>query len=141
MQDISPNSPQALARVVAMLMVADTEIDPRELDSLEALDAFRRLGLSKSDFMQTAKGYCADLGRRMGEKPFLRLSDIELIDDVLRPVSDARARALVCRLVAEVIAADGEVKDIERRIYDHMLVRWGLTHEMVARSGFEDRFH
>lgn len=139
MSEVSVDSPAALARVVAMVMVADTELDPREVDVLDELDAFARLGITRGEFMRQARLYCAGLGQRMGARGWLRLSDVELIDGVLAGVRDPAKRLLVARLAAGVITADGRVQDIERLVFDHLLARWGLTRSEVSRAILNDR--
>jgi uncharacterized tellurite resistance protein B-like protein len=135
------DSPEAMARILALMMVADTDLDEREVRTLEDLDAFNRIGMPRSEFMRVAKEFCADLGRRMGEQSWLRLSDIELIDSLLDDVRDPRRRLLVSRLAAGVITADGQVSELERMVYDHMLCRWGLTRSVVSKAIREDRVH
>lgn len=139
MSEVSVDSPAALARVVAMVMVADTELDPREVGVLDELDAFARLGITRGEFMRQARLYCADLGQRMGARGWLRLSDVERIDGVLAGVRDPAKRLLVARLAAGVITADGRVQDIERLVFDQLLARWGLTRSEVSRAILNDR--
>lgn len=139
MQQVTVDSPEALARVVAMIMVADTQLDPREVAALDELDAFARLGIARAEFMRQARLYSAGLGERMGARGWLRLSDVELIDGVLAGVRDPAKRKLVARIAAGVITADGRVQDIERLVFDHMLARWALTRSEVSRAILEDR--
>jgi hypothetical protein len=140
MKTLPTDSPEALARVLAMVIVTDAELDPRELGMLEQLDAFDRIGLTREQFRATARQYCAELGARMGDdRPWLLLSDVMLIDEVLRPVQGAAQRLLVARLSAAIITADGRVRDIERLVFDHMLARWGLTRAAVSRAILADR--
>lgn len=134
MPRVQPDSPQALSRVLVMLMVADTELDPRELTALDEMAAFELLGIERQQFLATAREYCAELAARMGEHDHLRLSDLALIDEMLSVVRDPRARLRVCCLAQRIITADGRVDDLERRVFDHMLCRWGLTRGEVARA-------
>jgi uncharacterized tellurite resistance protein B-like protein len=138
-KDPSIDSPEACARVVAMLMVADTELDPREVGVLDEVGAFERLGISRNDFLRQARLYCASLGQRMGARPWLNLSDVTLINEMLDRVRAPGQRLLVARLAAAVITADGRVRDIERMVFDHMLCRWGLTRAQVSREILLDR--
>ena len=131
---VQPDSPQALSRVLVMLMVADTELDPRELTALDDMAAFELLGIERSGFLETAREYCAELAARTGERGYVHLSDLTLIDEVLSVVRDPRARLRVSCLAQRVITADGRVDDLERRVFDHMLCRWGLTRGDVARA-------
>lgn len=139
MKTLPTDSPEALARVLAMMIVTDAELDPRELDMLEELDAFGRIGIEREGFRATAQQYCAELGARMGDRAWLQLSDVMLIDEILRPVQGAAQRLLVARLCAAIITADGRVHDIERLVFDHMLARWGLTRAAVSRAILADR--
>lgn len=126
------DSPEALARAVALVMVIDTELDPAEVEVLDTLDAFGRIGIGRSRFMQVARDFCAELGQRMGDAGWLSLADVNLIDECLRGVRAREKRLLVARLAAGVIAADGHVRDIERMVYQHLLLRWGLTQREVS---------
>ncbi len=134
MQSVTPDSPEAMARVAIMMMVTDAEVDERELEMLERMHAFRRLGITKTAFMREAKHYMGALGQRMGERPFLRLDDVELIDSILDGVRDAGKRLMVARIAAGLVTADGRVREIERLVLERMLLRWGLAMSDVTRA-------
>ena len=130
----APNSPRAMARAVALVLVADGVIDDRELEVLDRLDAFRRLGLPREAFMATAELEHARLGDRFADKPWLSLDDIGVLDEALVAVDDPAARRLVCRLAAGVMTADGTVRDAERLVFEHMLMRWRISRQQVSDS-------
>ncbi|MCE2917997.1 MAG: hypothetical protein ACOVOT_16385 [Rubrivivax sp.] len=132
--DVATDSPEALARAVAMAMVIDTELDPSEIDALDRLDAFGRLGLGRARFMDVARDFCVGLRERIGAADRMVMADVSLIDECLAGVRAPDKRLLVAQLVAGVIAADGRVKDIERMAYDHLLLRWGLTRRDVSQA-------
>jgi hypothetical protein len=131
---VAIDSPEALARAVALVMVIDTELDPAEVEVLDSLDAFGRIGLGRSRFMHVARDFCGELRHRMGDSEWLSLADTGLIDECLRGVRARDKRLLVARLAAGVIAADGRVRDIERMVYLHMLLRWGLSQREVSAA-------
>lgn len=133
------DSPEALARLLALLIVADTRLDPRELAMLDELDAYARLGLERADFMHVAGALCDELGDRLQQRPWLSLSERALIDAELQCVQDPAKRLLVARLGAAIITADGRVQDSERVLFDHLLLRWGLTRADVTQAIREDR--
>lgn len=135
------DTPLAMARVLAMVMAADAQIDDREVQILDELQAFRRLGVSRPEFLRIAQGFSAGLGHHRGEHSYLRMSDIELVDQLLDEVRSPQSRLLVARLAAGVITADGRVSELERMVYDHMLCRWGLDASVVTRAIREDRTH
>jgi hypothetical protein len=61
MQTYTANSPDAMARVVAMMIVTDGHVDDREIAILDRLNAYELIGLSRNDFMRVAKNYCGTL--------------------------------------------------------------------------------
>lgn len=130
----APNSPQALARVLAMVLVADNSIDDRELEVLDRLDAWSRLGLPRGAFLAVAEAEDARLHGRFTDKPWLSLDDSRVIDEALAAVEDPSARLLVCRLAAGVVTADGCVREAERLVYDHLLMRWRIDRQQVAEA-------
>jgi hypothetical protein len=133
------DSPQAMARLIALLIVADTKLDPRELAMLDELDAYGRLGMERAEFMRVASALCEELGDRLQQRPWLGLSERALIDAELDAVRDPDKRRLVCRLGAAAITADGRVQDGERALFDHLLLRWGLTRMDVSQAILADR--
>jgi hypothetical protein len=137
MPEHATDSPEALAQVVILAIVADTELDARELAILDELDAYARLGTTRDAFLRQARAHAERT--RLGERGYLRMSDIAQIDAALEAVRDPIKRLLACRLAASVITADGRVHDVERLVFDHMLCRWGLTRSMVSRAILADR--
>jgi hypothetical protein len=133
------DSPQAMARLIALLIVADTRLDPRELAMLDELDAFTRLGMERAEFMRVAGALCDELGERLQQRPWLALSERVLIEAELQAVRDPAKRLLVARLGAAAITADGRVQDSERALFDHLLLRWGLTRADVSQAILADR--
>ena len=119
---------------MALALTADDAIDERELGLLDQLDACARMGLPGWVFEQIAKGLHGQLQGRFIDKPWLSLADTELLDELLDPVRSRDKRLLVCRLVAGVITADGEVCSAERLVYEHMLMRWKFTRAEIAAA-------
>ncbi len=124
----------APARVLALMMVADGRADPREVEALAEEHAFRRLGVTRERFAELVRHYEESVGAEMRSHNYLHLSDIEQLDALLDQVDDPQQRLSVCALAARVITADGNIRDIERMVFDHMLCRWGLTRSMVSRA-------
>jgi hypothetical protein len=97
---IAVDSPEALARAVALVMVIDTELDSAEVDLLDSLGAFGRMGIGRARFMYVARDFCAGLRERMGDADWLSLADVGLVDECLRGVRAHDKRLLVARLAA-----------------------------------------
>lgn len=126
------DSPDALAGVVILALTADGAIDPRELELLRGLDAFERLGLPESVFLERARAALREQAGRFAGRAWLSLADTASIDEVLRPVVSRSHRLRVLRLVAGVIAADGQINGAERLLYEHLLMRWRIQRSEVT---------
>jgi hypothetical protein len=128
------DSPQAMARVLALVLIADTTLSPAELLALDELDVCDRIGLSHPAFMDIARRFEAELSSRLGPPDSPRLPDLRLVDEVLDGVHNPGLRLLVARLAAGLIVADGRVRGVERRLYLHMLSRWSLSERLVIEA-------
>jgi hypothetical protein len=137
----SPDSPTAMAQVLAMVMSMHEQAEPNAMRLLTGLNAFKRIGVSKPEFLRLTrscrKGACHDLP----EHDFPHLQDLEAIDEILDSVHDAKHRLLLCRLAGCLITADGHIRDMERAVYDRMLQRWGYTRASVTRAILTQHVH
>lgn len=122
----------ASARVLAMMVAANGRIDPRELQVLDELAAFERLGVRRERFVALARDCLHELGVGLEECSWLRSRDLAYVDQLLEAVANPQERLLVCRLAAAALTADGHVSSGERLVYDHVLARWHINRSMVT---------
>jgi tellurite resistance protein len=116
------------------MVAANGRIDPREVQTLDALQAFERLGIRRERFLELARACLYDVGSTLCECSWLRAPAVAYIDALLNQVDDSRSRMLVCRLAAAVITADGCISADERMVYSHVLGRWRVTQSMVTKA-------
>lgn len=131
----------ASARVLALMVVANGAIDPKELATLEELDAFRRIGVPRERFEALADDCLKTFGQHLGECSWLRAPDQVYVDRLLDAIDDPAQRLLLCRLAAAAITADGHVSSDERLVYEHALTRWRIDQTMVAQAIRQDALH
>ena len=136
MRPLPPDTPEAMARLVALFVVSDARVDGEEIDTLQRIGAFERLGITRERFLAVAGEFSLDLGGPYG---WMRLADLQVVDRLLAEVRDPAMRLRVARLAAAVITANGRIDESERVVFDHMLARWGLTRRRVAQAIREDR--
>ena len=141
MPPINVSFHRAPARVLAMLVAADGRITANEIGTLERLQAFGRLGISRDDFIDLAQGCVDEIGHALHEQSWLRSADLLYLNGLLDAVDDDALRLLVCRLGAAVITADGRVRSDERMVYEHALARWRIHFEQVSEAIRRDTFH
>ena len=123
-----------MAHVLAMFMATQSEPDPREVRMLEGLDAFRRIGMSKPEFLRIARQYRAGSCQALPGHDWLHADDVAVVDRILDDVHDAGNRLLLCRLAGCLITTDGRIQELERIVYDRMLSRWGYTRSSVSEA-------
>ncbi|MBL8344638.1 MAG: hypothetical protein JNN03_04290 [Rubrivivax sp.] len=116
------------------MVAANGHIDPRELDTLEELDAFALLGMPRTRFTALARDCLQEVGLGLSECSWLSARDVAYVDHLLEAVADSKERLLLCRLAAAVMTADGRVCSGERLVYDHVLARWHINRSMVTEA-------
>lgn len=122
------NSPEAVARVLAMAMITDGAVDDAEIELFDRLDLFRLVGLSREGFAQVLSDYCADLRAAEGA-PFA--ADAAVVDAVIADVDDPHRRLMACAAMLSVCYADGRFDAAELSVMRRVLTRWNLTVESL----------
>ncbi|MEI7968616.1 MAG: TerB family tellurite resistance protein [Betaproteobacteria bacterium] len=122
------NSPEAMARVIAMAMITDAKLDDRELEIMDHLYLYEVLGLSRTEFSEVVRQYCDDLVGSPGAVPGrVDLMDRDRIDAVIDAIDDPQKRLQTAQMIANVAKADGHLHDAELALFRHVLERWDLS--------------
>jgi len=127
MRHYPTNSPEALARVVAIAMMADGAIDSSELKSLERHDIINRLGLDHDRFDQVFYEYYEDLlscAHRLPSGQF-ELDAVNvglLLDEVRDPLLQKKA----LRAMLDIVNADRCLTGREAGLIAQALKHWGI---------------
>jgi uncharacterized tellurite resistance protein B-like protein len=129
------NSPEAVSRILAMMMITDAKLDDRELDVLDKLRIFQLVGISKERFSEVVQNYCQDLSRSENSTGKIRLVDKARIDQIVDRVDDRETRLKTCRMLLNIASADGTLHDAELSVFRYILERWGLTLESLHAPG------
>lgn len=133
MRSYPTNSPEALARLVAMAILADGRLDNREVDWIKHNDTAALLGVDRDTLIQVLLDCCRDvINEAEQERVFLleghrlaRLAD-DLSDPALQKV------ALSAMLI--LAKSDGSVSEGEETLLRFLMNRWGLTLEDLAAA-------
>ena len=122
------NSPQAAARIVALTLLADGQLQRAELSSLEALDGAARLGLRRYELHAVVHDFCADLvdDARAARDDDCRITPA-LIELLLSDIDDPSLQRKVLALCAGVARADGRLDDGESIVLDAAIEQWGIV--------------
>jgi uncharacterized tellurite resistance protein B-like protein len=127
MKKYSPNSPEAMARLLVSMMMSDGNMDPREIDSLEKLHIYEALDISRTQFIGVLHTYCNNLSDEADDDGRIKLIDRDRIDHMLDDVDDPQKQLLVATLALDIAKSDKSISDTEIAVFAHMLDRWHLT--------------
>jgi hypothetical protein len=128
------DSPAAMARVLAMTMMADACFHPRELEALDRVGAFGCLGLTRNSFLTVASECFEAQMQSMRAADRAQLLDDASLDAALDAVQAPDKRELVYRLVLELLPADGRLSEGELALLQRLLDRWNLRDAASAHA-------
>jgi hypothetical protein len=130
MRSYPRNSPEAAARIVALVLIADGNACPSEFDVFERLDGPRELGLPSEGFPGIVQTLCEDLlmGDQGGGSMLGAVGD----DDLASLMAEVDAPALqlkVLRLAVAAARADRHLADGEALVLAAARRYWGVSGE------------
>lgn len=135
MRSYPRNSPQAAARIVALVLISDGHVCSSEYEALKQLDAARDLGLAQQELTGIVQTLCEDLmmdGFDGGS--ILSCVDDAALASVMAEVNDPDLQIKVLRLVAAVAAADKHMSDGEAAVLEAVSRHWGMRPVAVAHA-------
>ncbi len=125
MRNYPRNSPQAAARIVALVLIADGHVSRTEIDALHRLHIEQTLGLPAGGFGQVVHALCEDLllaSHMSGGFSVALESDI--LHSLMDEVDDADLRGTVLRLARAAAGSDNHLADAETLLIDAVQARW-----------------
>jgi hypothetical protein len=127
MRNYSHNSPEAAARIVALVLISDGHVSSTELDILQQLDAERELGLEPHLLPHIVQTLCEELllggcatGSLMGNV------DDSALASLMAEISDPALQRTVLRLSLAAARADGHLADGEAIVMEAARRHWQL---------------
>lgn len=129
MRHYPSDSPEAMARVVALALLADGAIDPGELEALKGSACCFRLGLDPCRFEQIVDEFCDDLLVCGNRKPTGQydLSE-ECVHGLLDDINDPKLREQALGMMLDIISADGVLVHEETALIAQVIDCWKLGH-------------
>ncbi len=132
MRSYPHNSPEAAARIVALVLIADGQVCSAELDLLRQLGAERELGLEPHllphivhTLREELQGGGPEANRRHGPLSGI-LSDSSLAG-LMTEISEPALQKTVLRLGVAAARADGRLVEGEARVLDAARRCWRLA--------------
>ncbi|CAN5910540.1 hypothetical protein BH11PSE8_BH11PSE8_01230 [soil metagenome] len=122
------NSPRAAARILALALISNGQMQPSEIAALAEIDANGQLGITDEEWHGVVQELCVGLlsTTKRGSQCVI---DSPLVEAMLDEIDDVALQRCVLRLCMAVIHADGEVDDGESIVLMAAVDRWELHPE------------
>lgn len=127
MENYHINSSEAIARILAMFMITDGNMDPREIETLESLHVYEIIGLSRKAFIDVLVKYCDDLTDDADGEGTIHLLSAQRINEVLDIITDRKKKLLCCALALDICKSDTTISEPEMILLRHMMQHWRIT--------------
>lgn len=129
MRSYPRNSPEAAARIVALVLIADGNVCRTEYQILDRLDAARALGLAPDAMPALVQTLCEDLllGGFNGGSLLSNL-DEDALASLMAEVTEPAAQRTVLRLALAAARADSHLADGETLVLEAARRHWNLVY-------------
>lgn len=131
MRKYAQNSPQAVARVVALTVLADGDVSQAELALLDAIAADPQLGLEREALHAVIDTFCEDLlsSRQLAWADRCPV-DAYTLSQLLSEIDDPALRRKVLGLCVKMAEVDGCVAEGESIVLGAAIEHWALPRPM-----------
>jgi len=128
MRTYSPDSPEAAARIIALLLVADGHVCRSEIEALNHLQVERELGLPAGGFAQQIQTLCEDLlaGASASGSMLSGVDELTLAS-FMAEVQHPDLQSKVLQLARAAAKADQHLAEGELIVLNSARQHWGLT--------------
>ncbi|MBQ0929550.1 TerB family tellurite resistance protein [Ideonella sp. 4Y16] len=132
MRSYPRNSPEAAARIVALVLIADGHVCRSEIDTLQRLQIEPTLGLAPGQFAQVVHTMCEDLlaGAYAGGSMMCSVDEPTLAS-LLAEVDDPTLQSATLHLAAAAAEADQHLADAEAMLVSAARRQWRLSEQPV----------
>ncbi len=125
MRSYPRNSPEAAARIVALVMVSDGHVCRSEMEILQPLQIERELGLAPGAFGQVMHTLCEDLLlNAYGNGSLMCSVDEAALTSLMAEIDEPGLQARVLGLITAAAQADGHLADAEAMVVAHARRCW-----------------
>lgn len=131
MKHYEKNSPEAIARILAMFVISDGVIDEREMEKFDTLNVFELLGISRKNFIAVLKTYCDQISDEAENDGTIHLIAEERTQEMLDAVTDRKKQLLTCALALDLCKADETISDPEMVLLRYMMNTWHISLESL----------
>ena len=130
------NSKQAMARIIALAIIADGGLDKSEIEALANSHILQHLRMSEAEFDQIMHELCNDMLQTFDGMPHGSIVlDADVIHQLLDEIQDPALQTILLKVIVAVVDADGRVTEGEAILVDQALTYWDIDlSDLVDRS-------
>lgn len=121
------NSPEAMARIVAMMIITDADVHPHEIELLEELDIYHVLGISRAHFTEVFHDFLSELSDEANEDGKVELLSTSRLNEMLDEVTDPKHRITTAAVLLDITKADHDLSEAEIAVFQHILHHWHIS--------------
>ena len=114
------NSPEAQARILTLCLIADSDIDPSELDELNLSLVYEALNISPQGFMAVLREYLESIASE-AEQGSINLLSPERVNPLLAEVSGRSERINTLATALRICKSDHALNDAEIALFRHII--------------------
>ncbi len=130
MRSYPRNSPEAAARIVALVLVADGHVCRSEVETLQRLQIEGELGLAAGGFTQVMHTLCEDLlTTAYGSAATMCTIDESTLASLMAELDQPALQRAVLRLAAAAAGADRHVAEAEALVLTVARRHWGIAED------------
>ena len=130
------NSPEARARIVVAVLMADGNLDVSEIDQMARKHLTEMIGVSGDVFEQVLHDYCDDIlmtGQR--SESFERKLSLDVFSLLLAEVTDSFMQLRLTAVILDLISVDGDLCPHELSMVGRLMASWGAEIAGLKKAG------
>lgn len=139
MRHYPSDSPEAMARIVALTLLADGAIDLSELETMKRHEVSDSLGLDDRQFDKVIHDFCDDMmtfAHRATDGRFEL--DPKSVDALLGEIRDKKLQDRLLSVMLSIVNAEGKLSTGEMDVVSRAMIRWGTTiHHRIKDPQYE----
>lgn len=127
MRNYAPDSSEAMARILALSMLADGGLDRSELEVIDNSKILARLDMTEVKFEEVVHALCQDMLQCLRGYDYGKIElDRKLINQLLAEITEPRLQKLLLSVMLAVVDADGKMSDGEAVLISQALNFWNV---------------
>ncbi|MEF8724786.1 MAG: TerB family tellurite resistance protein [Candidatus Accumulibacter delftensis] len=142
MRNYPIDSAEAMARIVALALLADGALDHSEVEALEKHELRETLGLPAETLERVIHEFCNDLMQTARAPNIGQIElDLQLVDHLLDDIQSPELQKRALTAIVDIVNADGSLNSGEAILISQAMSRWGLELQRVTHIEVREAKH